>query len=92
MLAYDATAVLPTIKIPVLVVGAKQDPITVVGASQKMQTDIPAAELWNANPAKHFGLIEYHAEFAKRVGEFCMPAPALGQLVQPISHPAGKAI
>lgn len=85
MLAFDATATLPTIKIPVLIVGAQQDPITTVQASQKMHSDLPAGELWTLDRAKHFGLIEYHSEVARRTAQFCLSRSDAGDLDVPIA-------
>lgn len=70
MLAYDATAVLQQIKIPVLVIGAEQDRITTVEASQRIAAET-AGQIKVLNPAKHFGLIEYPADFAEQTARFC---------------------
>jgi pimeloyl-ACP methyl ester carboxylesterase len=72
MLSYDATATLPTIKIPVLVIGGEQDPVTSIQASQRIATDISTARLSTLNPAKHYGLIEHHTEFARQTRHFCL--------------------
>lgn len=72
MLAFDGTPAFPLIKIPVLVVGAEQDPLTLVAASRTMAEEIKDAELIVLDPAKHFGLIEYHKQFADQTARFCL--------------------
>ena len=72
MLAFDATAAFPLIKIPVLVVGGEQDPLTNIQASRTIAEEIASAKLVVFNPAKHFGLIEHHKEFARQTADFCL--------------------
>ena len=71
MLRYDATATLPTIGVPVLIVAGDQDTTTLPDASAFMQASIPGAQLTTLAPAKHQGLLEHHAQFAQRVAAFC---------------------
>ena len=71
MLRYDATATLPTIGVPVLIVTGDQDTTTLPDASAFMQASIPEAQLTTLAPAKHQGLLEHHAQFAQRVAAFC---------------------
>ena len=71
MLRYDATATLPTIGVPVLIVAGDQDTTTLPDASTFMQAAIPDAQLTTLAPAKHQGLLEHHAQFAQRVAAFC---------------------
>lgn len=71
MLTYDASAVLQAIKIPVLVIGAEQDRITLVEASHHIAAET-TGRINVLNPAKHFGLIEYSAEFAEQTARFCL--------------------
>lgn len=86
MIHYDATETLPRIDVPTLVVPADQDPLCRPEASQRIQHDVPAAQLTPLAPAKHMGLIEHHEQFAKIVGDFALacfqPAPAS----QPVKH------
>jgi pimeloyl-ACP methyl ester carboxylesterase len=70
MLRYDATAALKAIKVPALVVAGNRDPVCTPEASERMQRDIPGAQLVRLAPAKHMGLIEHHAHFAKIVNQF----------------------
>jgi pimeloyl-ACP methyl ester carboxylesterase len=72
MLAFDGTGAFPLIKIPVLVVGAEQDPLTNIEASRTIAKEISSAKLLVFDPAKHFGLIEYHQDFAKQTAAFCL--------------------
>jgi pimeloyl-ACP methyl ester carboxylesterase len=71
MLRYDATATLPTIGVPVLIVTGEQDTTTLPDASAFMQASILGAQLTTLAPAKHQGLLEHHAQFAQRVAAFC---------------------
>ena len=70
MLRYDATAALKAIKVPALVVAGNRDPVCAPEASERMQRDIPGAQMVRLAPAKHMGLIEHHAHFAKIVNQF----------------------
>lgn len=70
MLRYDATAVLKAIKVPALVVAGNRDPVCTPEASERMQRDIPGAQMVRLAPAKHMGLIEHHAHFATIVNRF----------------------
>jgi pimeloyl-ACP methyl ester carboxylesterase len=76
MLRYDATAALKAIKVPALVVAGNRDPVCTPEACERMQRDIPGAQMVRLAPAKHMGLIEHHAHFAKIVNQFsalCLP-------------------
>jgi pimeloyl-ACP methyl ester carboxylesterase len=60
MLDYDATQVLQQIKVPTLVIGAKQDKLTKYSASSAMADKIPDCRLLTLDPAGHLGLMEQH--------------------------------
>ena len=83
MLGYDATATLKSINVPALVLAGDRDPVCKPEASQRMQRDIPGAELAHLRPAKHMGLIEHHTKFAEIVGNF---ASSCFQRISPNSH------
>jgi pimeloyl-ACP methyl ester carboxylesterase len=70
MLRYDATAALKSINIPALVLAGDRDPVCTPEASERMQRDIPGAQMARLAPAKHMGLIEHHTHFAKIVSQF----------------------
>ena len=70
MMRYDATAVLPGISVPTLVVAGDLDSTTKPEASEQIRAAIPNARLLMLTPAKHLGLIEHHARYAKAVREF----------------------
>lgn len=72
MLAFDGTPAFSRINIPVLVVGGAQDPLTDIEASRTIAREIQGAELIVMDPAKHFGLIEYHRDFAEQTAQFCL--------------------
>lgn len=71
MFRYDATEVLPAVTVPTLVVAADGDTTTVPEASDRIARGIPGARLVTLAPARHMGLIERRAEFARAVGGFC---------------------
>jgi pimeloyl-ACP methyl ester carboxylesterase len=76
MLHYDATAALKSINGPALVLAGDRDPVCTLEASERMQRDIPGAQMSLLAPAKHMGLIEHHTIFAKIVSQFsesCLP-------------------
>jgi pimeloyl-ACP methyl ester carboxylesterase len=70
MLRYDATAALKAIDVPALVLVGDRDPVCTPEASERMQRDIPGAQMARLAPAKHMGLIEHHTHFAKIVSQF----------------------
>jgi pimeloyl-ACP methyl ester carboxylesterase len=70
MLRYDATAVLKDINVPALVLAGDRDSVCKPEASERMQRDIPDAQLTRLAPAKHMGLIEHHTRFAQIVRTF----------------------
>jgi pimeloyl-ACP methyl ester carboxylesterase len=70
MLAYDATAVLPGIAVPTLVVPGDRDPVCLPEASDRIGREVPAAREAPLSPARHMGLIEHHGRFAEWVAEF----------------------
>jgi pimeloyl-ACP methyl ester carboxylesterase len=70
MFRYDATDVLPHVRVPTLVVVGDRDPTTVPQAGQFIRDRVPGAELLTLAPAKHYGLIEHHARFAEASAAF----------------------
>lgn len=74
MFRYDATDVLPTLRVPVLVVAADKDRTTIPEASRRIAEGVPGAELTTLAPARHMGLWEHHPEFAAAVARFCAAA------------------
>lgn len=76
MLAYDATPVLPTIPVPVLVVEGDRDTTCTPEASRTIAREVPRPDLLSLSPARHMGLIERHAAFDPALAEFA--AAALG--------------
>lgn len=71
MLEYDASRILSSIKIPVLIIAGDQDPVTMASASETMHRAIPQSQLRVLSAAKHYGLLEYNMEFARLTAEFC---------------------
>jgi pimeloyl-ACP methyl ester carboxylesterase len=85
MLAYDASATLPTIPVPTLVVAADRDPLCVPAASEYIRQAVPSAQRVDLAPARHMGLLEHHRHFAKIVRTFassCLPTVGLSNATQ----------
>jgi pimeloyl-ACP methyl ester carboxylesterase len=70
MLAYDATATLPTIDVPTLVVPGDRDTVCLPEASERMIREIPGARSCPLSPGKHMALIEHHGDFAEALAGF----------------------
>jgi pimeloyl-ACP methyl ester carboxylesterase len=70
MIGYDATATLPTICVPTLVVVGDQDTTTLPEAGEHISRSVPNAQLATLSPAKHLGLIEHHDQFDQLVAGF----------------------
>jgi pimeloyl-ACP methyl ester carboxylesterase len=70
MLRYDATGVLGSVGVPVLVVAGDRDPQTTPEAARVMAGAMPAARLTTLSPARHQGHFERHGEFAGAVEDF----------------------
>jgi pimeloyl-ACP methyl ester carboxylesterase len=79
MMNYDATATLPRVTVPALVVAGNKDSVTKPEAGEMMRAGIPDARLVTLSPAKHLGLIEHHQEYAAAVREFAYAAQAKHQ-------------
>ncbi len=87
MFGYDATDVLPAVRVPVLVVGGDKDVTTIPEASRKIAADVPGADLLMLAPARHMGLIERHDEFGRRVVRFCETVTAgAGREARSMAH------
>lgn len=70
MFDYDATAVLPAINVPVLIVAGAEDILTKPEASHYMQKQIPNAQLVTLQPSGHMGALERGSELAEAVDGF----------------------
>jgi pimeloyl-ACP methyl ester carboxylesterase len=70
MLGYDATAVLPAIRVPTLVVAGDKDPLCTPEGNVFIQKAIQGAGLVTLSPARHAGLFEHHATFAAALEAF----------------------
>lgn len=70
MFRYDATATLPNIPIPTLVVAGDEDSTTRPEAGAFIAESIPKATLQALSPARHMGHMEHHADFASAVTRF----------------------
>jgi pimeloyl-ACP methyl ester carboxylesterase len=70
MIHYDATATLPTISVPTLVITGDRDITTKPEAGEQIARGVPKGELTALSPAKHMGLIEHNDRFDTLVGAF----------------------
>jgi pimeloyl-ACP methyl ester carboxylesterase len=70
MLAYDATATLPSICVPVLTVVGDRDTMTLPEAGRFITQSVPMGEFTTLAPARHIGLIEHHDQFNQVVAKF----------------------
>jgi pimeloyl-ACP methyl ester carboxylesterase len=78
MIAYDATAVLPTISVPTLVVNGDRDITTLPEAGHTISQRVPGAQLVTLTPARHMGLVELHGQFDELVARFAESCLATG--------------
>jgi pimeloyl-ACP methyl ester carboxylesterase len=70
MMRYDARETLGEIPVPALVVAGSRDSTTKPRASDQISAGIFTSQLITLDPAKHLGLIEHHAKYARIVREF----------------------
>jgi pimeloyl-ACP methyl ester carboxylesterase len=70
MFRYDATATLPTIPVPALIVAGDRDETCVPEASAFMSRTIPNATLVTLPDSRHCGLFEHHETFHAAVEAF----------------------
>ena len=70
MFDYDATDVLPTIDVPVLVIVANKDRLTKPEAGEYIHQHIPNADLVRLQPSGHMGPLERGYEMAEAVDRF----------------------
>jgi pimeloyl-ACP methyl ester carboxylesterase len=70
MFRYDATAALPGIDVPALVVTGDKDRVLVPETSARMHDALAAAELVSLAPAGHMSLLERHEPFVDAVAAF----------------------
>jgi pimeloyl-ACP methyl ester carboxylesterase len=70
MLRYDATEILPSIRIPTLVIAGDQDRECTPEASRTMAQTIPGASLEVLSPARHMGHFEHNGRFVEVLDRF----------------------
>jgi pimeloyl-ACP methyl ester carboxylesterase len=70
MFRYDATAVLPAISVPTLIVTGDRDTTCLPAASITMRDTIPRATYVNLASSRHGGLFEFHQQFAEALSGF----------------------
>ncbi len=73
LMAVDATSVLPTISVPVLIVAPTHDLMMPVSQVEKLHRAIPGAQLIKVEDAGHAGLLEAGTEVATAIREFLRP-------------------
>ena len=76
MIAYDATATLPTIGVPTLVVVGDRDTTTLPEAGQYIARNVPGALAVTLSPARHLGLFEHHGQFDQILADFAASCAA----------------
>ncbi|MEM9691937.1 MAG: alpha/beta hydrolase [Myxococcota bacterium] len=67
---HDATALLPQIDVPALVIGGEKDRFTPLHRSEELVRGLPRSELHVVADATHFGLLEYPDNVAARIARF----------------------
>jgi pimeloyl-ACP methyl ester carboxylesterase len=70
MFHWDATDVLPRIKVPVLILVGQQGPTTLPSASEHMHSAIPTSQLQTLRPAAHYSLLEQNEAINAALGKF----------------------
>lgn len=70
MFRYDATDVLPAVRVPTLIVAGDRDTQCLPDASAEMAATIPGARLVTLSDAKHAGVFEHHRDFHAHVEAF----------------------
>jgi pimeloyl-ACP methyl ester carboxylesterase len=70
MVNWDGTAVLPTIRVPTLIISGKQDITTLPAASDRMAHEIPGATRVMVDPAAHLGPVEQARRYAQAISSF----------------------
>jgi pimeloyl-ACP methyl ester carboxylesterase len=79
MFEFDATALLPTIHIPVLVMVGHRDRVTIPEASIYISEQVPQGQLEKLVPGGHMALLEQHARATRLLGAFaadCLRRPS----------------
>ena len=72
MFHWDATPVLPSIHVPVLILVGQQDTTTLPSASEYMQQKIPNANLQSVSPSAHYGLLEQNQRYNSAISNFAL--------------------
>lgn len=67
---HSAAHVLPTVRVPTLVVAGEKDNFTPLSVLRRLRDEIPGAEYYEVEGASHAGLVEFPDEIGARVGEF----------------------
>jgi len=67
---HDASDLLPTIKVPTLIIAGDEDLITPVKVAEKMARDIPEAELFVLPHGTHYSILEFSEMINMRVNRF----------------------
>jgi pimeloyl-ACP methyl ester carboxylesterase len=70
MLHWDATEVLPNVRVPVLTIAGDQDSTTLPNASERMQKEISAAELKVIHQGAHLGVLEQNEQYDREIARF----------------------
>ena len=70
MFHWDASPVMPQLRIPVLILVGKQDTTTLPSASETMARQIPAATMQVIDPSRHYALLEGNGAVNNAIARF----------------------
>lgn len=90
MFRYDATDVLPTIRVPTLIIAGERDTTCKPEASAQMAATMPQAECTTLKSTKHCGIFEHHQEFHDILADFAKRCFAVADLAH-AGEPGGLA-
>jgi pimeloyl-ACP methyl ester carboxylesterase len=78
MLRWSATATLPAISVPTLIITNARDKLSLPRASEEMHRSIPGSELLMVKPAGHRGFLERSADYDDTIAGFAARCIARG--------------
>jgi len=71
---HDASHVLPSVRVPTLLVAGARDPLTPKAAIERAARSMPHAELWVVPDATHYAAAEYPELVSRRIEAFLLGA------------------
>lgn len=70
MFRWRATEVLPTIRVPVLIITGESDIVTLPSASETIEQSVPEAQLVRVSGAGHMGFMEQSEVYDRHIADF----------------------